>query len=142
MYWKSAESKYFVPGQIEAQPHLVQKTFDPTTKQITETGTKILKQNFISPQTLAIVKSGMRQCVTDGSCKLLGRLPFTSGGKTGTAQWNRNKDNHAWFTAFAPYDNPQIVVTVLVEEGKEGSEAAMPIANDFLRWWGESYLTY
>jgi penicillin-binding protein 2 len=40
---------------------------------------------------------------------------------------------HAWFTAFAPYENPQIVVTVLVYGGGEGSEVAAPLAADILR---------
>jgi len=38
-------------------------------------------------------------------------------GKTGTAQFNRNKEPHSWFTGFVPYDNPEVVVTVIVEEG-------------------------
>ena len=67
-------------------------------------------------------------------------LPFSSGGKTGTAQWNSSKENHAWFTSFAPAEQPKIVVTVLVEEGKEGSVVAEPIARDFLMWWGKKYL--
>ena len=67
-------------------------------------------------------------------------LPFLTGGKTGTAQWSSKNPDHAWFTSFAPYSNPQVVVTILVEEGKEGSAVAMPIARDFLAWWGKKYL--
>ena len=47
------------------------------------------------------------------------------------------KDTHAWLTAFAPADNPQIVVTVLVERGGEGSDVAAPIVGDFLKEWFE-----
>jgi penicillin-binding protein 2 len=89
---------------------------------------------------MEIVKQGMKDCVSYGSCQMLKSLPFSSGGKTGTAQWSSNKENHAWFTSFAPFDNPKIVVTVLVEEGKEGSSAAQPVARDFLLWWGKKYL--
>ena len=88
---------------------------------------------------MAIVRQGMKDCVTHGSCQMMQSLPFASGGKTGTAQWKTNKANHAWFTSFAPFDNPKIVVTVLVEEGEEGSVVAEPIARDFLRWWGKRY---
>ncbi len=100
------------------------------------------KTNLVSSKTTDIVRQGMRECVTDGSCKLLQTLPFTSAGKTGTAQWNSKKPEHAWFTAFAPYENPQIVVTILIEEGGQGSTVSMPIARDFLSWWGKKYLTH
>jgi len=47
------------------------------------------------------------------------------------------KDTHAWLTAFAPADNPQIIITVLVERGGEGSDIAAPIVGDFLKEWFE-----
>lgn len=121
------------------QPHLGGQLEEPLTHKKT---TLTFKKSTIpvSAQNLAIVRQGMKECVSYGSCQLLETLPFTSGGKTGTAQWNANRDNHAWFTSFAPFDNPQVVVTVLVEEGEEGSTAAQPIARDFLLWWGKKYL--
>ena len=82
----------------------------------------------------------MRDCVTLGSCKQLGALSFQAAGKTGTAQWSKTHPTHAWFTSFAPYQNPKIVVTVLIEEGGEGSAVAEPIAEKFLDWWGKKYL--
>jgi penicillin-binding protein 2 len=67
-------------------------------------------------------------------------------GKTGTSEfardWNKDgkpdrddKDNlptHAWFTAFAPYVDPEIVVTVFVANGGEGSAVAAPVATEIL----------
>ena len=55
--------------------------------------------------------------------------------KTGTAEWSSRKSPHAWLTAFAPYEDPQIVVTVLVEEGGEGSAVALPVAREIINWW-------
>lgn len=56
--------------------------------------------------------------------------------KTGTAEFGDPKDRtHAWFTVFAPLENPQIVVTVFVEEGGEGSYIAAPIAKAILTKW-------
>ncbi|MFC1626040.1 penicillin-binding transpeptidase domain-containing protein, partial [Patescibacteria group bacterium] len=42
---------------------------------------------------------------------------------------------HAWFSLFAPIDSPEIVVTVLVERGGEGSKVAGPIAREIMDWW-------
>jgi len=53
--------------------------------------------------------------------------------KTGTAETGDGKTSHAWFTAMAPSDNPEIAVTVLVEKGGEGSSVAAPIAKEILK---------
>lgn len=124
-------------GQV-VQPHLAGKLEEPLThNEVTLT----FNQHAVpvSADNLAVVKQGMKDCVTYGSCQMMKILPFASGGKTGTAQWNANKENHAWFTSFAPFDHPKIVVTVLVEEGTEGSVVAEPIARDFLMWWSKKY---
>jgi len=54
-------------------------------------------------------------------------------GKTGTAQ--RAGDNDAWFVCFAPYDDPQVCVVVLLEQGGHGGEAAAPLAREFIGAW-------
>ncbi len=123
------------------EPHLGYKILDSVNKTATPIGDKIIRSNFIAPENLSLVRDGMRECVTAGSCKLLNNLPFLAGGKTGTAQWSKNQPTHAWFTSFAPFVDPRIVVTVLVEEGGEGATIAMPIAKNFLDWWGRKYLT-
>ena len=77
----------------------------------------------------------MRQTITAGSAQSLQAVSVPVAGKTGTAQWSTTKGNHAWFTGFAPYDNPQIVITILIEQGGEGSSVAVPIAKDVLNWY-------
>ena len=128
-------------GGTIVTPHFGVKLTDPITKVETILYKGSEKKVNVNPSHLGIVRQGMRECVTTGSCKLLQSLPFQAGGKTGTAQWSSTKDTHAWFTSLAPYDDPKIVVTVMVEEGGEGATAAMPIARDFLAWWGKKYLT-
>ncbi|MDP4011446.1 MAG: penicillin-binding transpeptidase domain-containing protein, partial [Candidatus Roizmanbacteria bacterium] len=62
------------------------------------------------------------------------------GCKTGTAESHaKSKDPHAWFTVFAPFEHPEIVLTVLVEEGGQGSEVAAPIAKEILKVYFERY---
>ena len=67
-------------------------------------------------------------------CRLLPR------GKTGTSQFDGAdpKRTHAWFTAYAPFEDPQIVITVLVEAGGEGYVAAVPVVKEALLWWAEN----
>ncbi|MBN1168482.1 penicillin-binding protein 2, partial [Candidatus Woesebacteria bacterium] len=55
--------------------------------------------------------------------------------KTGTAETGGENDPHAWFTFFAPVEEPEIVVTVLVENGGEGSKVAGPIAREIYDTW-------
>lgn len=92
---------------------------------------------FGKPENWKIVQTAMRDTVLYGSAKQLLSLPITSAGKTGTSQFDGSDPSrtHAWFTSYAPYENPQVVVTVLVEAGGEGHAEAEPIAKQILQWW-------
>lgn len=92
-----------------------------------------------SASVMKTVQAGMRDTVTSGSGRGLLSLPFSSAGKTGTAQWRNDRENHAWFTVYAPYESPQVVVTILLEEGVEGSSAAVPVARDILLEWNKIF---
>ena len=71
----------------------------------------------------------MQAVVEQGNARYLLRIPdIAVAGKTGTAQ-NPTGQDHGWFTAFAPVDNPQIVVAVLIENGGFGSLSAGPIGS-------------
>lgn len=83
--------------------------------------------------TLQIVRDGMRQAVVSGSSRPLAAISHAVAGKTGTAQFGSNDRTHAWFTGFAPYDDPEIVVTVLVEGGGGSFDVAVPLAEEALR---------
>ncbi len=128
----------FANGGKLYQPHLVKEIVSNKGEdQII--APQVIREDFISSKNINIVKKAMRQTVTEGSAQYLNNLDVAVAGKTGTAQWNTNKDNHAWFTGFAPYDDPQIVITVLVEEGGEGSAVSVPITYDMLNWYFNIY---
>lgn len=116
------------------RPHLVMATQDPETKQKTILEPQIISQNIAPVTHLATVRRGMRAAVTVGSARAMAGLPITVAGKTGTAQWSKKAENHAWFTSFAPYENPKIILTILIEEGGEGSATAVPVAQRFYQW--------
>lgn len=117
------------------EPHLVSSILDPDNNIVSEIVPKIIRQDFIDSYNNQIVREGMRQTVLAGSARSLQVLPVTSAGKTGTAQWSTKKAPHAWFTGFAPYEDPQLVITIMVEEGREGSSVAVPMARDILKWY-------
>lgn len=117
------------------RPHLIRQILNSKDELIGEIENKPVKSNIISSENMDVVRQGMRQTVTDGSARSLRYVPVEVAGKTGTAQWAANKPAHAWFTGFAPYVNPKIVITILIENGGEGSSTAVPIANEVLTWY-------
>ncbi len=129
-------TSYFANGGTMYRPFVAKSFTDPISKVSRATPPTVLTKNLVDKKNTEIVRLGMKDCVTQGSCRRLATLPFSAAGKTGTAQWNANKANHAWFTSFAPFENPQVVVTILIEEGEEGSRIAVPIAHEFYKWWG------
>ena len=119
------------------KPFLMKKIFQIDGSVIKEVQPEILTESFGSDENIQTVKQGLRDAVTYGSAVRLADLPIEVAGKTGTAQWSSKNENHAWFTSFAPYKNPEIVVTILIEESGEGSAVAVPIAKEFYLWWAE-----
>lgn len=70
----------------------------------------------------------MRAVVTDGTGRDLKEIKVKAAGKTGSADQGAGKPAHAWFVGYAPYSNPKIAVSVIVESKGTGSEYAVPIA--------------
>jgi penicillin-binding protein 2 len=117
------------------QPQIVDKIIDSAKniiKDIEPVGQKI---SFISEENFGIIHEAMRQTILSGSAQYLKDLPIEAAGKTGTAQTSIGKPNNSWFTVFAPYKNPEIVLVILVEGGGEGSSTAVPIAKEVLEWY-------
>ncbi len=121
------------------RPHLIKAILDSDDNILNVVETKAVRENFLDDYNVKVIKEGMRQTVTKGSAISMMSAPVEIAGKTGTAQWASDKENHAWFTGFAPFDNPELVITVLVEEGGEGSSVAVPIANEALSWYFGEY---
>lgn len=117
------------------KPHLVKSSSNADGSTNAENQPEILNDNFIASSHYTAVKEGLREAVLTGSARSLGDLPVTSAGKTGTAQFGNRGKTHAWFTAFAPYENPEIAITVLVEGGGEGTVTALPVVKQGLKSW-------
>lgn len=71
----------------------------------------------------------MTSVVEKGTASKLKGLSYTAAGKTGSAEYNNVKgDSHAWFTGFAPAEDPEVCVTIIVEGAGSGGDYAVPIA--------------
>jgi len=91
----------------------------------------------IKKENVASVIEGMKAaCKSGGTAWPLFNFKTEIACKTGTAEvGDGSNDTQAWLTAFAPADDPQISITVLVERGGEGSDVAAPIVGDILKEW-------
>lgn len=136
----------------------------PTLLKADKKDCKVKNKKFLSQKTISLITQGMKEaCDTGGTGWPLFKFkvknsnlkideknyftpddaPIDEGWvripvacKTGTAEYGDPKNRtHAWFTVFAPVENPEIVVTVLVEGGGEGSNVAAPIAKKVLEEW-------
>ena len=124
------------------RPWVVRRVETLDRESIEEYGPEIIRKVNIDPDNLAIVREGMQAVVSEGTGGRA-RIPgLAVAGKTGTAQVVRNGGpsrgdhrDHAWFVGFAPADDPQIAVVVLVEHAGFGGAVAAPIAKNVLQAW-------
>lgn len=86
--------------------------------------------SLMTSEEASILTDLMKAVVESGTGTKLSGLSYTVAGKTGSAEYNAVKeDSHAWFTGFAPAENPEIEVTVILEGAGSGGDYAVPIAN-------------
>ena len=85
--------------------------------------------NLMSEEEASILGELMTGVVEEGTASRLKGLSYTAAGKTGSAEYGTVKgDSHAWFTGYAPAENPQICVTIIIEGAGAGGDYAVPIA--------------
>lgn len=146
-------------GGVIPKPRLVRETFREGDASPQPTKPEVLRRLGIAADHLATVKEGMRRVCHgtggsaranfDGSSKWAltnppGQPEILIAGKTGTAELGEADEDgiynrqHAWFTLFAPLDDPEIAITVIIEEGGEGSASAVPLADRVLRAYFET----
>jgi penicillin-binding protein 2 len=129
---------------IKMKPHLVQKVMDVVTHEPVETAThQTMGERIAKPENIAVIRNALVGVNTEGTSAAAFRgAPYTSAGKTGTAQvvtiaqnskYNasqldeRHRD-HALYMAYAPADNPKIAIAMIVENAGFGAQNAAPIA--------------
>lgn len=123
-------------GQWIYPPHVVKALRDQDTGEMLRPELPDRVAMPFDYRNVAIVKQAMKAVMEEGTGRSMQIPGVTSGGKTGTAQNPRGKDDSV-FIMFAPYDNPRIALGVIVENAGFGATAAGPIAS----LMAEKYLT-
>ncbi len=121
------------------RPQVLYRVVDSEGYLVRDFSPQIIRQVPVAEQHLESVREGMRAAVTRGTAHRVNLAEVAVAGKTGTAEYpgpldgEGNLPTHAWFTAFAPYEEPEIALVVFVSGGHEGAKIAVPIAAKILR---------
>jgi penicillin-binding protein 2 len=127
-------------GGIIYKPYIVAKVESPAGDILYQAKPEVQSRLGANPATLEAVRQALVGVVNEGTAKVA-RLPNVQvAGKTGTSQVvaldpdnpkkkrERLMEDHAWFVAYAPAEDPRVAVAVLVEHGGHGGEDAAPLA--------------
>jgi penicillin-binding protein 2 len=111
------------------RPYLVQRIVAPDGTIVKEFGPELRHRVPVSEEHLALIREGMFRVNQPGGTAYgsFYDFPLPTAGKTGTAEV-LHKNNHALFVGFAPYEEAEIAVAVVVEHGGQGSRIAAPVA--------------
>ena len=138
-------------GGLAIQPRLVQSIKNNQTGKIEIFKNNTIKELHLKPENLALVKEGMMNVTQPGgtAASVGAGAPYKIAAKTGTAQvvemkanqkynpgrMNERHRDHALFIAYAPAEDPTIVVALIVENGGHGGSTAGPIARKLMDYY-------
>lgn len=118
------------------RPFLVNKIV-LSNDQVIEIQPQIISELNLNQANLRIIKEGMKEAAIEGTANIFRDLPFPVGAKSGTAEIIKGLLSHSWITVFAPYDNPQITLTIMTESRGGGfnlpAKIAFRILNDYFK---------
>ena len=120
-------------GGHRYRPHVVGKIMSAKGEIVKTFGPEEIGRIEISPETLKLVRDGLKGVSEAGGtgAGVFANFPVPVAGKTGTAE-NPHGDDHGWFVAYGPFDDPRITVAVIIEQGGYGSSSAGPVARKIL----------
>jgi penicillin-binding protein 2 len=124
-------------GGTRYAAHLLHEVRSYEGEVTLESNTKIMDSFTIPDNILSVVKEGMKGVMDNGSAASVFRgYEIPVGGKTGTAQVSDTKSDNAIITAFAPFDDPEICVTCIIEQGSGGTDAGYAVRDVFDYYFG------
>jgi penicillin-binding protein 2 len=119
------------------QPQIVDSILDKNNKVIKKFEPEVINSNFISSVNLESVRTAMRQTIISdaGTARSLQWMPVTSAAKTGTAQTSRAETYNNLITLFAPYEDPQVVITIVVDSVPHQTGVANLLARQIMEYY-------
>ncbi|MBQ8641306.1 MAG: hypothetical protein IJ480_03740 [Clostridia bacterium] len=122
---------------VRYSAHLLDRVSEYGGEVLFKAAPAVLDDHPISDEIYEIIREGMKNVMDNGSAaRIFAGYPITVGGKTGTAQVYSTKSDNAIMTAFAPYENPDIAVTCVIEQGYSGTKAGYSIKDVFDYYFG------
>lgn len=124
----------FANGGTLLRPFVVKRIEAEAGKVVTETKPQARGRLNVKPQNLQIVREAMLAAVqtVDGTGHRAAVKGLQIAGKTGTAEFETptGRIKRTWFIGFGPYEQPQVAVVVLIEDGESGGHTAAPVAGE------------
>ena len=118
---------------ISYKPYLVEEIKDSNTKELVYKHEPIENEAIkLEPYTWKQLHKALKAAVEYGTAKRTKFKTMTVAAKTGTAE-NPQGDDHAWVVAYAPADDPQLALAVIVENGGYGGSVSVPVAREILK---------
>lgn len=106
---------------------------NPEGRIITQNEPTVYLENAIDSSICEAIREDMRAVVEYGTATKILERSYDAAGKTGSAEYiSDSSESHAWFTGFAPYEDPEVAITVIVEGAGSGGAEAVPVARDVL----------
>lgn len=143
--WLNAYVSAIANSGIIYKPMIAQRIVDPALAgkggvDEKNNNLEIFKEQAIgrlpfSDEIILEMKNDMEETVISGTAGILKDLPVRVGAKTGTAEVVKGKSINSLFTAFAPFDNPEINMTVLIEGSASNQGLAIRAAHNVLKWY-------
>lgn len=119
------------------KPYLVEKISSVDESNVITFEPDVYK-TLLSSEEASQMTTYLKAVVTEGTAYSLKDAPYESAGKTGSAQFDNSDKHHSWFVGFAPANNPQIAISVVLEGGYTGMTGAHEVARKvFDAYFGE-----
>ena len=137
--WLNSYISAIANGGTIYKPMVAQRVVDEKNNDL-----EVFKEQSIGrlpfrEDVLKEMKSDMEETVLSGTAEILKDLPVKAGAKTGTAEVVKGKSINSLFTAFAPFDHPELNITVLIEGSASNQGLAIRAAHNVLKWYFGEY---
>ena len=118
------------------KPLIAHRIVNENQNTIAEFNSEVIGVLPFSGDVINEVRNAMRETVLSGTAQILKDLPVTAGAKTGTAEVVKGKTANSIFIVFAPHENPELAMTILIEGATTTQQGlAIRAANEVLKWY-------